>query len=230
MIAYLSPFLSRFVITCDRDEKIRITNYQKSEIIESYCLGHLEFVSAIAELSSNANQLVSISGDKTLRLWNYLDGTELHRLELSGRGVRFAQNERDEIAAVLFDENYKIAIFEPFTNDENKTSICLAAEHACENVKYISSIMYETNDCVWFAGLDGNDEILLKQLKIIRTNEKVHMEESDADDVLKILKPNLPTTKLQANEDITQLFKKAFDNLTDYKERKKRRIEKKYGK
>lgn len=193
----------------------------------------MEFVSAIEELTttpSNEHRLVSLSGDKTLRLWNYLNGTELFRLELSGRGIRMALNGKNELAAVLFDEAYKIDIFEVFTNDENKPAIRSITEHACENVKYISSIMYETNDRIWYAGLDENDEIILKRLQINRENGKVSIKETDADDVLKILKQNLTSCKLQANDDISQLFKKSFDNLADYKERKKRRIEQKNGK
>lgn len=216
----------RYIITSDRDEKIRITNYPQSEIIESYCLGHLEFVSGIAELS--ATQLVSISGDKTLRLWNYLNGAQLFRLELSGRGIHLAKNGQNELAVVLFDEeSYKIGLFEVFTSDENKTEVRSIAEHACENVKYISSIMYETNDCIWYAGLDESDEMIFKRLEITRSNEAVSIKENDVDDVLNILKENLTSCKLEVNDDISYLFKKSFDNMTDYKERKKRRIEKK---
>lgn len=225
--------LYRFIITSDRDEKIRVTNYPQSEVVESYCLGHLEFVSGIEELTalqSSEHQLVSISGDKTLRLWNYLNGSELFRLEMSGRGIRMAQNGQNELAAVLYDEDYKIGIFEVFTNDENKPAVRSIAEHACENVKYISSIMYEANDSIWYAGLDGNDDPFLKRLQIDRENEKINIKEDNVDDLLKILKENLTSCKLQANDDISQLFKKSFDNLTDYQERKKRRIEGKNGK
>lgn len=193
----------------------------------------MEFVSGIEELAatqSNEHQLISISGDKTLRLWNYLNSTELYRLELPGGGLRMALNGHNELAVVLFDESYKIGIFEVFTNDENKSAIRSIAEHDCENVKCITSIMYESNDCIWYVGLDENDEIILKRLEIVRANEKVSIKEENVDDLLNVLKQNLTSCKLQANEDISQLFKKSFDNLTDYKERKKRRIEKKNGK
>lgn len=193
----------------------------------------MEFVPAIKELASTlsgAHQLISISGDRTLRLWDYLSGTELFRLELPGRGIQMTQNENNEIAAVLFEENYKIGIFELRTNDEEKTTIRLIGEHECENVKYISSIIYETNDCIWYAGLDENDELILKRLEITRTDDKINIKESNADDTMKILKQNLNSCKLQPNEDISNLFKKSFDNLADYKERKRQRIEKKNGK
>lgn len=154
----------------------------------------------------------------------------MFRLELSGRGIRMVRNGQNELAAVLFDEDYKIGVFEVFTNDEKKPALRSIAEHSCENVKYISSIMYETNDSIWYAGLDENDEVILKRLQIVRENGKISINEDNVDDLLKILKQNLTSCKLQANDDISQLFKKSFDNLTDYKERKKRRIEKRNGK
>lgn len=174
--------------------------------------------------------MISISGDKTLRLWNYLNGTELFRLELSGRGIQLIQNGSNEVAVVLFDDCYKIGIFEVFTNDENKTAVRSIAEHPCENVKWISSIMYQANDCIWYAGLDESDELFMKRLEITRANEKVTIKQSNVDDVLTMLKENLTSCKFQSNEDISYLFKKSFDNMTDYKERKKRRIEKKKSK
>lgn len=222
-------FTSRFIITCDRDEKIRITNYPQSEVVESYCLGHTEFVSAIEEVIGE-NQLISLSGDRTMRLWNYLDGSELFRLELSARGLRLEQNSQCELAAVLFDENYEIGLFERAAN-ENKPELRMLFKYSLEkSVKYVSSIVYETDDSIWVSGLDENKEIVLKNLKISRGNGKINIDECDSDKVLNILKQNLPAMKVQPNEDITQLFKKSFDNLTDYQERKKRRIEQKYGK
>lgn len=226
-------FHSRFVITSDRDEKIRVTNYPQTEDIESYCLGHLEFVSAIEELQteSSENLLVSISGDKTLRLWNYPNGKELFHLELPARGLRLARNTQNEFAIVLFDEEiFQIGIFK-LTTGENGHKVQAIAEHTLnENVKYISSISYETDDSIWYSGLDEKNEVICKKLEISREDDQTNINETDLDKVLSMLKQTLTSTKLQACEDITQLFKKSFDNLTDYQERKKRRIEKKHSK
>lgn len=222
-------FSARYIITCDRDEKIRITNYPQTKVIESYCLGHLEFVPAIAELKipSNDNVLLSISGDKTLRLWNYVDGRELFQLELTVRGIRLAQNTQNEFAVVLFDEHFKIGIFQVTTN-EKKPEVHAVVEHALnENVKYISSIIYESNDVIWLSGLDEHNDIVLKQLEVVRTNGETRVNETNLDNVMNILAESLSSKELQACEDISQLFKKSFDNLSDYQERKKRRIAKK---
>ena len=60
----------KFIITCDRDEKIRISHYPNAYNIHNFCLGHTDFVTSIALYEDNC--LISGSGDGTLRLWNYL--------------------------------------------------------------------------------------------------------------------------------------------------------------
>lgn len=66
----------KYVITCDRDEKIRISLYPNSYNIATFCLGHTEFVTSLALLNS-INVLLSASGDGTVRLWRYLEGKQV---------------------------------------------------------------------------------------------------------------------------------------------------------
>ncbi|XP_037091104.1 tRNA (guanine-N(7)-)-methyltransferase non-catalytic subunit wuho-like [Pollicipes pollicipes] len=42
----------RHLVTCDRDEKIRLTCYPNTWTIDAYCLGHSEFVAALCLTSS----------------------------------------------------------------------------------------------------------------------------------------------------------------------------------
>lgn len=65
----------------------------------------------------------------------------------------------------------------------------------------------------------------LKRLEILWTNDKVNINESDADDTMKVLERNLTSCKLQPNEDIPNLFTKNFDSLADYEKRKRHCIE-----
>lgn len=37
----------RYIITADRDEKIRVSMYPRAYIIHSYCLGHTQYARAI---------------------------------------------------------------------------------------------------------------------------------------------------------------------------------------
>jgi len=63
----LSP-CNGYIVTCDRDEKVRVSNFPNSYNIAQYCLGHTEYVSAACYLSET--RLASISGDKSLKLWD----------------------------------------------------------------------------------------------------------------------------------------------------------------
>ena len=50
-----------FLLTADRDEKIRLSHYPNAYNIQGYCLGHTEFVSHVKLIDSN--RILSASGD-----------------------------------------------------------------------------------------------------------------------------------------------------------------------
>ncbi|KAM0929619.1 hypothetical protein ACQ4PT_001638 [Festuca glaucescens] len=74
----------RFIATADRDFKIRVTSFPKNPMkgateIQSFCLGHTEFVSCIAftRISGGSSFLLSGGGDSTVRLWDHINGSLL---------------------------------------------------------------------------------------------------------------------------------------------------------
>ncbi|XP_060054760.1 tRNA (guanine-N(7)-)-methyltransferase non-catalytic subunit WDR4 [Erinaceus europaeus] len=73
----------RFILTADRDEKIRVSWAAAPHSIEAFCLGHTEFVSCLLVLPDCPELLLSASGDGTLRLWDFPRGRELHCCRLS---------------------------------------------------------------------------------------------------------------------------------------------------
>ncbi|KAK2509228.1 hypothetical protein MC885_009196 [Smutsia gigantea] len=73
----------RYILTADRDEKIRVSWAVAPHSIESFCLGHTEFVSRILVVPDHSELLLSSSGDRTLRLWEFPHGRELHCCHLT---------------------------------------------------------------------------------------------------------------------------------------------------
>lgn len=73
----------QFVLTADRDEKIRVSWAAAPHSIEAFCLGHTEFVSRILVVPSHPELLLSSSGDGTLRLWEYRSGCQLQCCDLA---------------------------------------------------------------------------------------------------------------------------------------------------
>lgn len=67
----------KYVVTTDRDEKIRVSMYPNSYNILSYCLRHTKFVTNICELPHEKSIIVSTGGDGLLILWDYKIGKEL---------------------------------------------------------------------------------------------------------------------------------------------------------
>jgi len=68
---------SMIIASADRDNKARISRFPDSDIIESFCLGHSEFVSCLCFVSSDGFLLATGSGDGTIRLWETLTGKQL---------------------------------------------------------------------------------------------------------------------------------------------------------
>ena len=83
----------RFILSADRDSKIRVTNFPKKPLngaheIQSFCLGHTEFVSCLAFVHAREcpqGLLVSGSGDSTVRLWDISSGVLLDTCEVAAK-------------------------------------------------------------------------------------------------------------------------------------------------
>ena len=68
----------KYIITCDRDEKIRVSKFPNAYNIACYCLGHTDFVTNLQVVHNfSENILLSASGDGSLRVWKYLEGKEV---------------------------------------------------------------------------------------------------------------------------------------------------------
>ncbi|KAF9069786.1 WD40-repeat-containing domain protein [Rhodocollybia butyracea] len=72
---------SKYIITADRDEHIRVSWYPQGFCIESFCLGHTQFVSAIHLPSAHPHILISGGGDAELKVWDWLSGK--HKFDIS---------------------------------------------------------------------------------------------------------------------------------------------------
>ncbi|GAM25899.1 hypothetical protein SAMD00019534_090740 [Acytostelium subglobosum LB1] len=62
-----------YLITSDRDEKIRVSNYPNTFDIQNFCLGH-----------KTPDILVSGSGDGTINVWRWKEGTLLQTVDVKG--------------------------------------------------------------------------------------------------------------------------------------------------
>lgn len=114
-----------FLLTCDRDEKIRISRFPESYVIEGFLLGHTTYVTGVtlvpspSSSSSSSSLAVSCGGDRTLRLWNLTTQSEISSTSTAPTPT----SEKTTSSAVTDDEE---------ANDtEDKSEIPTAIEASC---------------------------------------------------------------------------------------------------
>lgn len=66
---------SKYIVTCDRDERVRVSDIQSPHVIQSFCLGHHEFVCSCLPLDND--KMLTSSGDGLLKCWSMSSGEEL---------------------------------------------------------------------------------------------------------------------------------------------------------
>lgn len=237
----------KYIITCDRDEKIRITNFPDTHEIQCYCLGHEEFVSSISLLYNNNDNynnnsddyLLSLSGDKTIKIWNYKNGEKLcDAIQLELPGIKHSIYQFD-----LNSWHIAVILYEPITNKTNK--VCLY-EIKNTNTNIDDSIKFESNLLTKFNYDKKNitnikfnqnngklylimvDEKQVIDLEILQYDDKSkNYESSNQNDLKSWLRNSLKDFQINEVEDVSLWFKKKFDNVSEYLARKKRRIEEK---
>jgi tRNA (guanine-N(7)-)-methyltransferase subunit TRM82 len=97
------------ILTCDRDEKIRISSFPQTSAVRGYLLGHTAYV-ACMDISSK-ECCITCSGDGTVRLWDYVECKQLAVLSCEGKlPTRVAMSPNGTMAAVIYDASTKLDI------------------------------------------------------------------------------------------------------------------------
>jgi len=237
----------KFVLTADRDEKIRVSKFPNSYNIHNYCLGHTEFVTSICLFGDDL--LLSGSGDGSVKVWKYLEGREIlsHQVfkdvEIEVQDDMENMNVKDDLENLEMEKNGVKRVDPP-------AQPAVVSLRILKNNLFLVQIEGYKGICVYEF---NNNKLALKQeLKLNSflldydiSEQQLFLlnksEESVSLDIYKIVESGLekessvlleehqeffsPVDNYE-NEGVKNLHKRWFDNVKDYMERKEARVSK----
>jgi len=234
----------RYVLTADRDEKIRVSQFPNSYNIETFCLGHTDFVTSISLMSDGL--LVSGSGDGSVRIWKYLEGKE-SKVRFVHKDVDIPLSKEDNVEKQV--ENMSVDVKRSPVSD----TPAVIKVKAFNNTHNFIVQIEELDGCLLYSYDPLTNAITLEQT--VKFDTKLLDFSIDSDHLLLIthtkgteskfcllrykLKENrleesssleVPASIISCTEnnlsgDRESLHKRWFDNMKDYLERKQIRLE-----
>ncbi|XP_012277183.1 tRNA (guanine-N(7)-)-methyltransferase non-catalytic subunit WDR4 isoform X1 [Orussus abietinus] len=235
----------KFIITADRDEKIRVSMYPNCYNIFSYCLGHTKFITNISELPHNKNILVSSGGDGCIIFWNYRLGKEILCVPFSDK---LEKEEIQEFNKQLLDFELNASeLVQPVkhlkvTNIDKTTSLLALSFYYTKRIVIYEILGCTENDLMvnymYFVPVDDEPlECYLQQhnlwvliesgLTVYRLNkdawevDELNHKLQRINDAWKMLRKNVGKQNL-----FPMLYKRKYDNVQDYQNKKKARLTK----
>ncbi len=123
------------LVTADRDEKLRISSLSSPYEIRAFLLGHSDYVAGCAIIGDN---IVSVSGDGTVRLWPLnADGSEMRKNllqtvqldpDLFGIKVKVEKVVNESVTDEHVEEEleeFEQSVVEPNSLIVNETEVCI---------------------------------------------------------------------------------------------------------
>jgi len=137
-----------FLITSDRDEKIRVSRYPQTFDIHAFCLAHREYVTRI--LICGQNLLVSGSGDGSLVLWDWTLGKPLFSHKTDPMRVVWPAgfSVMHQVLAIIAETECTLTLFHLDANHGFK--LLQVLQLACQPL----DATFDVNGLLWVATTD----------------------------------------------------------------------------
>ncbi|KAE8299033.1 tRNA (guanine-N(7)-)-methyltransferase non-catalytic subunit wdr4 [Larimichthys crocea] len=196
----------RYVITADRDEKIRVSHLRSPYNIQSFCLGHQQFVSALLVPSGRPRWLLSGSGDGTVKLWEYESGRKLQSCELEESTHR------------------RVSTLQFFSVDEDSEDKLLP--HSRLVLPHCPlDVTFDPAGRLW-ALMDCDDEPI-RVYSHRRDRWEPDAESPELNRVCETFRPHWDTLEASARSSsrFDHLYKVTYDNVAAYLQKKQQRLE-----
>lgn len=188
-------------------------------------MGHKEFVSSVAVFEHNSI-LLSVSGDKELRMWNYLSGKLYQNFSLPFVPINLVLMETTQDTGFfsLTDENDVIHIYTyniEVKSDEFDLKYVHIWQKSYSTNHYLVS--EKTENC-WYVTYINENELCVDKIFCCLLTNTVNLE--TVYKIKELIGIDLENIIFVKSFETSLLFKKKYDNVKDYHERKRQRIEK----
>ncbi|NWH38571.1 WDR4 methyltransferase, partial [Chloropsis hardwickii] len=228
----LSPD-DRYILTADRDEKIRVSLTKAPYSIVAYCMGHREFVSKILVIPNCPDLLLSASGDSTLRLWEYKSGEEVHCCQLSTicgpqatkpdqkyTVSRITYCRQGGYVAILCDSIPTVYIFQL---DATAQQLVYKQQISLKHKGW--DIAFEEMGDLWILQEDKEAPLLL--YRACDGQWKAVTDDKGLEKMSKYIQDNWTAFEgfVGAESCYSHLYKASFDNMDEYLQRKEQRLQ-----
>ncbi|XP_042350839.1 tRNA (guanine-N(7)-)-methyltransferase non-catalytic subunit wdr4 isoform X2 [Plectropomus leopardus] len=229
----------KYIITADRDEKIRVSHLRSPYNIQSFCLGHQQFVSALLVPPGHPHWLLSGSGDGTMKLWEYESGTKLQSWDLkdleetpSSEGDKQKVTMNPTVCRISSSPDAhhvavqceRVSTLQFFTLDQESEQ--KLAPHSRLSLPHCPLDMtFDSEGRLWVL-MDSSDAPL--QVYTHRGDSwECDAESPELIRVTEAFRPHWETLEASARSHnrFEHLYKVSFDNVTVYLQKKQQRLE-----
>ncbi|XP_040913593.1 tRNA (guanine-N(7)-)-methyltransferase non-catalytic subunit wdr4 [Toxotes jaculatrix] len=226
----------KYIITADRDEKIRVSHRKCPYNIQSFCLGHQQFVSALLIPSAHSHCLLSGSGDGTVKLWDYESGRRLQSWDLkeleetpeseadkqkTPTVCRIASSPDGQHVAVQCERVSTVQFFSLERANEERL-----VPHSRLSLPHRPvDVAFDGEGRLWVL-MDSSDAPL--QVYTHRQGSwECDAESPELSTVTEAFKPHWETLEAstRTNTSFEHLHKTSYDNVTTYLQKKQQRLE-----
>lgn len=150
-----------FIITTDRDEHIRISNYPKSYVIKNFLFGHDEFISQLYIPEYNPNILISGGGDNFLNVWKWYEGELIGTIQLE-----------DLLQEYLIKELHLPPV--RFRHDDSPKEISISRIVTLKNESdHLLLVLAENTPCILVFSINDGDFAKIDYKQTILTNASI---------------------------------------------------------
>ncbi|KAE8299025.1 tRNA (guanine-N(7)-)-methyltransferase non-catalytic subunit wdr4 [Larimichthys crocea] len=218
----------RYVITADRDEKIRVSHLRSPYNIQSFCLGHQQFVSALLVPSGRPRWLLSGSGDGTVKLWEYESGRKLQSCELEESDTQ----KKPTVCRIISSPDARhvavqcerVSTLQFFSVDEDSEDKLLP--HSRLVLPHCPlDVTFDPAGRLW-ALMDCDDEPI-RVYSHRRDRWEPDAESPELNRVCETFRPHWDTLEASARSSsrFDHLYKVTYDNVAAYLQKKQQRLE-----